>query len=137
MKGYSPREAVTYTPRTSLLGVLEKAGGQEPFAVPGKVLEAARAERLGRWRDPALGSVPVGFLTDGDTTGGNSGSPTMNGRGEVVGLNFDRVWENVAGDFGWRPERSRNVNVDLRYALWMMEEVDGAAHLVKELLPAK
>lgn len=137
VKGYSPREAVTYTPRTSLLGVLEKAGGQEPFAVPGKVLEAARAERLGRWRDPALGSVPVGFLTDGDTTGGNSGSPTMNGRGEVVGLNFDRVWENVAGDFGWRPERSRNVNVDLRYALWMMEEVDGAAHLVKELLPAK
>ena len=93
--------------------------------------------RLGRWADPALGSVPVGFLTDGDTTGGNSGSPTMNGKGEVVGLNFDRVWENVAGDFGWRPERSRNVNVDLRYALWMMEEVDGAAHLVKELLPAK
>lgn len=137
VKGYSPREAVTYAPRTSLAGVLEKAGGQEPFAVPAKVLEAARAGRLGRWRDPALGSVPVGFLTDGDTTGGNSGSPTMNGKGEVVGLNFDRVWENVAGDFGWRPERSRNVNVDLRYALWMMEEVDGAAHLVKELLPAK
>lgn len=137
VKGYSPREAVTYTPRTSLAGVLEKAGGQEPFAVPAKVLEAARGGRHGRWGDEALGSVPVGFLTDGDTTGGNSGSPTMNGKGEVVGLNFDRVWENVAGDFGWRPERSRNVNVDLRYALWMMEEVDGAAHLVKELLPAK
>jgi len=137
VKGYSPREAVTYTPRTSLLGVLEKSQAEEPFVVPARVLEAARAGRHGRWGDEALGSVPVGFLTDGDTTGGNSGSPTMNGKGEVVGLNFDRVWENVAGDFGWRPERSRNVNVDLRYALWMMEEVDGAAHLVKELLPAK
>lgn len=137
VKGYSPREAVTFTPRTSLLGVLEKARAEEPFVVPGKVLEAASAGRHGRWGDPALGSVPVGFLTDGDTTGGNSGSPTMNGKGEVVGLNFDRVWENVAGDFGWRPERSRNVNVDLRYALWMMEEVDGAAHLVKELLPER
>lgn len=137
VKGYAPREAVTFTPRTSLLGVLEKARSEEPFVVPGKVLDAASAGRFGRWRDPALGSVPVGFLTDGDTTGGNSGSPTMNGKGEVVGLNFDRVWENVAGDFGWRPERSRNVNVDLRYALWMMEEVDGAAHLVKELLPER
>ena len=137
VKGYSPREAGTYTPRTSLLGVLEKSQAEEPFVVPARVLEAARAGRHGRWGDEALGSVPVGFLTDGDTTGGNSGSPTMNGKGEVVGLNFDRVWENVAGDFGWRPERSRNVNVDLRYALWMMEEVDGAAHLVKELLPAK
>ena len=137
VKGYSPREAVTFTPRTSLKGVLEKERGAEPFATPKKVLDAARAADFGRWADPLLGSVPVGFLTDGDTTGGNSGSPTMNGSGEVVGLNFDRVWENVAGDFGWNPERSRNVNVDLRYALWMMERVDGADALVKELLPPK
>ena len=137
VKGYSPREAVTFTPRTSLKGVLEKERGVEPFATPKKVLDPARAADYGRWADPLLGSVPVGFLTDGDTTGGNSGSPTMNGDGEVVGLNFDRVWENVAGDFGWSPERSRNVNVDLRYALWMMERVDGANALVKELLPPK
>ena len=135
VKGYSPREAVTYTPRTSLAGVLEKETGAEPFATPKKVLDAARAGTFGTWADERLGSVPVGFLTDGDTTGGNSGSPTMNGKGEVVGLNFDRVWENVAGDFGWSPERSRNVNVDLRYALWMMDRVDGADGLVRELLP--
>ena len=135
--GYVPREAVTYGPRTSLAGVLEKERGVEPFASPAKVLDAARAGRLGRWADRATGSVPVCFLTNGDTTGGNSGSPTMNGKGEVVGLNFDRVWENVAGDFGWSPERSRNVNVDLRYALWLMEEVDGATELVKELLPSR
>lgn len=137
VKGYSPREAVTFTPRTSLKGVLEKERGAEPFASPKKILDAARGGDFGRWADPLLGSVPVGFLTDGDTTGGNSGSPTMNGNGEVVGLNFDRVWENVAGDFGWNPERSRNVNVDLRYALWMMERVDGASALVEELLPHK
>jgi hypothetical protein len=137
VKGYSPREAVTFTPRTSLRGVLEKERGAEPFAAPKKVLDAARSGDFGPWADPLLGSVPVGFLTDGDTTGGNSGSPTMNGRGEVVGLNFDRVWENVAGDFGWSPERSRNVNVDLRYALWMMDRVDGASALLKELLPAR
>lgn len=137
VKSYSPREAVTFTPRTSLKGVLEKERGAEPFATPKKVLDAARAADFGTWADSTLGSVPVGFLTDGDTTGGNSGSPTMNGSGEVVGLNFDRVWENVAGDFGWSPERSRNVNVDLRYALWMMERVDGASALVKELLPGR
>ncbi len=137
VKGYSPREAVTFTPRTSLKGVLEKERGAEPFETPKKVLDAARAADFGPWADPLLGSVPVGFLTDGDTTGGNSGSPAMNGRGEVVGLNFDRVWENVAGDFGWSPERSRNVNVDLRYALWMMDRVDGAGALLKELLPER
>jgi hypothetical protein len=137
VKGYSPREAVTFTPRTSLRGILEKERGTEPFAAPAKVLDAVRAGDFGDWSDPTLGSVPVGFLTDGDTTGGNSGSPTMNGAGEVVGLNFDRVWENVAGDFGWNAERSRNVNVDLRYALWMMDRVDGASALVKELLPQK
>ena len=137
VKGYSPREAVTFTPRTSLRGVLEKERGAEPFATPKKVLDAARAADFGSWADPTLGSVPVGFLTDGDTTGGNSGSPTMNGRGEVVGLNFDRVWENVAGDFGWNPERSRNVNVDLRYALWLIDRVDGAETILKELLPER
>ncbi len=136
VKGYSPREAVTYTPRTTLAGVLEKERGKEPFAVPAKVLEKARAGDFGRWA-PAGQSVPVGFLTDGDTTGGNSGSPTLNGKGELVGLNFDRVWENVAGDFGWNADRSRNVNVDIRYALWMAEKVDGAEALLTELLGAR
>ncbi len=134
VKGYSPREAVAYTPRTTLKGVLEKERGKEPFASPAKVLEKAKAADFGRWADASSGSVPVGFLTDGDTTGGNSGSPTLNGKGELVGLNFDRVWENVAGDFGWNADRSRNVNVDIRYALWLADRVDGANALVGELL---
>ncbi len=134
VKGYSPREAVLYTPRTTLAGVLQKERGVEPFATPARILEKARARDFGRWADASLGSVPVGFLTNGDTTGGNSGSPTMNGKGELVGLNFDRVWENVAGDFGWSAEVSRNVNVDVRYALWLIDRVEGARGLLEELL---
>ena len=80
-----------------------------------------------------LGDVPVCFLTNGDTTGGNSGSPVINGRGELIGLNFDRVFENVAGDFGWNPERSRNVVCDFRYVLWVLESVQPAPELLKEL----
>lgn len=137
VKGYSPREAVQYTPRTTVSGVLQKERGVEPFATPAKVLQKIRARDFGRWADTSLGSVPVGFLTNGDTTGGNSGSPTMNGKGELVGLHFDRVWENVAGDFGWSPEVSRNVNVDVRYALWMIDRVDGARGLLEELLAGR
>jgi hypothetical protein len=133
VKGYVPREGLIATPQTSVLGLVEKETGREPFASPGKVLAAVRAEDWGRWADPRLAAVPIDFLSDADTTGGNSGSPVVNGRGELVGLNFDRVWENVAGDFGWNAERSRNVNLDIRYALWLIDRVDGAGELLREL----
>ena len=86
-----------------------------------------------RWKDARLGDVPVNFLADADTTGGNSGSPVVNGRGELVGVNFDRVWENVANDFGYNPEVARNVSVDVRYMLWILEEVEKATELLQEL----
>jgi hypothetical protein len=135
VKGYVPKEGLVAMPQTSVLGLLEKETGREPFASPEKILTAVRAENWGRWADARLGAVPIDFLSDADTTGGNSGSPVVNGRGELVGLNFDRVWENVAGDFGWNPERSRNVSVDIRYALWLIDRVDGAGELLRELLP--
>ncbi|HNY39637.1 MAG TPA: S46 family peptidase, partial [Bryobacteraceae bacterium] len=72
-------------------------------------------------------------LADADTTGGNSGSPVVNGKGELVGLNFDRVWENVANDFGYNPEIARNVNVDVRFFLWLLDEVENADSILKEL----
>jgi hypothetical protein len=134
VKGYAPREALLAEPQTSTKGLLEKETGVEPFASPARVLKAVNERRFGRWEDARLGGVPVGFLSNADTTGGNSGSPAVNGRGELVGLNFDRVWENVAGDFGWNPERSRNVMVDVRYALWLVGDVDGQTWLVDELL---
>lgn len=134
VKGYAPRDGVWYTPQTTTAGIIEKHTGEEPFDAPKPVLEAAAAKRFGPWKDAKLGDVVVDFLSDADTTGGNSGSPTVNGRGEVVGVNFDRVWENVANDFGYNPDVARNVNVDVRYLLWLLDQVYGGKELLKEIV---
>jgi hypothetical protein len=123
VKGYSPRDGVWMVPQTTLRGIVEKHTNEEPFDVPDKILAAARDH----------GDVPVAFLADADTTGGNSGSPAVNGRGELVGVNFDRVWENVANDFGYNPDVARNVNADMRYMLWILREVEQATELLGEL----
>lgn len=123
VQGYAPRDGVFYTPLTTLRGVVDKHTDAEPFDVPDAVLAAA----------PDDLDLPVNFLADGDTTGGNSGSPVVNGRGELVGVNFDRVWENVANDFGFNPDVARNVSADVRYLLWMLRDVAKATELLKEL----
>jgi len=133
VRGYSPREAVTMAPHTTLAGAVEKHTGQDPFDLPARVREAFAAKRFGRWADPVLGQVPIGILADCDTTGGNSGSPTIDGEGRLVGVNFDRVWENVANDFGYNPDVARNVNADVRYLLWNLDVIEGAGDLLKEL----
>jgi hypothetical protein len=127
VEGYTPRDAVRMEPQTTVAGVMEKYTGADPFDAPRELLAAAPSARSSRWADRRLNDVPVGFLADADTTGGNSGSPVLNGRGELVGVNFDRVWENVANDFGYNPEVARNVSVDIRYMLWLMETMHGAA----------
>ncbi|MBK9754661.1 MAG: S46 family peptidase [Nannocystis sp.] len=131
--GYSPREALVAAPQTTLTGQLAKLTGSSPFTLPERVLAQAGSAAQSYWSDPALGDLPINFLANGDTTGGNSGSPVINGRGELVGLNFDRVWENIAGDFGYNPARSRNVIVDLRYMLWLLDRVEDAGPLLAEL----
>jgi hypothetical protein len=125
VKGYVPRDGMLYTPQTTLAGMLEKDTGEEPFAVPESIRAAAKRAKPEQ--------VPLNFLADADTTGGNSGSPVVNGRGELVGLNFDRVWENVANDFGYNPEVARNVNVDIRLLIWLLEEVSGGEGILREL----
>lgn len=129
VKGYKPRDGIIAVPQTTLRGVIEKHSDAEPFDVPDKVLAAAKTAKLD--------AIPVNFLADADTTGGNSGSPVVNGRGELVGVNFDRVWENVANDFGYNPEVARNISVDVRYLLWMLEEVEKATELLQELKVTK
>lgn len=133
VQGYSPRDGLTATPQTTLAGLVDKHTGEEPFDVPARILEAAGKPRGSYWVDPGMGDVPINFLSNGDTTGGNSGSPVINGKGELVGLNFDRVWENIAGDFGYNIPRSRNVSVDIRYLLWMLDKVEDAGWLLDEL----
>ena len=120
-----------HTPFTTLAGLLAKHTGSEPFDAPAALLEAARSDQP--WRELPVSQLPIDFLADGDTSGGNSGSPVLNGRGELVGVNFDRVWENVAGDFGFNPALSRNVSVDVRYLLWLLERVERADALLGEL----
>jgi hypothetical protein len=126
VRGYEPRDGVMHLPFTTVDGMLRKHTGEGEFDVPDAVIEAAR-------KDPAAGAMRVCFLSDADTTGGNSGSPVVDGKGRLVGLNFDRVFENVAGDFGWNAERSRNVIVDVRYVLWLMREVWPAPALLEEM----
>jgi len=135
VRGYSPREAVWMTPVTTVGGALEKHTGSEPFDVPEAVREHASKARESRWANAELGDVPIGFLATGDTTGGSSGSPVLNARGELVGVNFDRVWENIANDFGYNPDIARNVSADVRYMLWILEEIEGdrADRILREL----
>ncbi|MDC0666151.1 S46 family peptidase [Nannocystis radixulma] len=130
--GYKPREGLMATPQTTLTGQMAKVTGEEPFTMPERVLAAVPKASSTYWADPILGDVPIDFLSSADTTGGNSGSPVINGRGQFIGLNFDRVWENIAGDFGYS-ERSRNIIVDVRYLLWLLDQVEDAEALLQEL----
>jgi hypothetical protein len=112
---------------------MAKHTGVDPFNLPEGVRTVAPGAAKTRWADEQLGDVPTCFLSDADTTGGNSGSPVLNGRGELVGINFDRVWENIAGDFAYSTERSRNVSVDVRFMLFLLDEVEHATELLAEL----
>ncbi|MCX4241487.1 S46 family peptidase [Paraliomyxa miuraensis] len=133
VQGYTPRDGMLATPQTVLAGQVAKHTGQEPFDLAEAVRNAAPSAAQSYWSDPALGDVPVAFLANGDTTGGNSGSPVIDGQGRFIGLNFDRVWENIAGDVGWNQARSRNIIVDVRYLLWVLDEVTDAGPLLEEL----
>lgn len=130
--GYQARDAVSYSPRTSLAGVLAKNTGVEPFDSPAALLAAARSTPPA-YLDPALRSVPVDFLSTCDITGGNSGSPTLNGAGELVGLAFDGNWEGMVSDYLFDPEVVRTIHVDAVYMRWVMDEVDRAHHLLREM----
>lgn len=133
VQGYDKWDGSTQSPQTTLAGAVAKHTGEGEFDLPDALLEAAQSAKDSVWFDPELGDVPVCFLANGDTTGGNSGSPVINGAGELVGFNFDRVWENVAGDYAWRPGHSRNVISDARYLYWVLGEVASGEHLLKEM----
>jgi hypothetical protein len=127
VEGYSPRDGVLMEPQTTVAGMVEKNTGQPPFDAPPALLAAAPRSPASRFADAGLKDVPVCFLADADTTGGNSGSPVVNGKGELVGVNFDRVWENVANDFGYNPAVARNIASDIRYLFWLLTTLEGDA----------
>jgi len=134
VEGYGPRDAVWYTPQTTLTGVVRKETGEEPFASPKRLLAvAADASKTKPYVDPEIHDVPVNFLSTCDTTGGNSGSPTLNAKGELVGLLFDGNYESIDADFLFNPAMTRSIHVDTQYMLWVMDAVDGADNLIQEL----
>ena len=133
VRAYSPADAVIRTPISTLRGVIEKTTGVDPFITPEAVLQKYKAGEFGRFVHPRLGQVPVAILYDTDTTGGNSGSPVLNSRGQLVGVNFDRCFEATINDFAWNQDYSRSIGVDIRYVLWITGTVYEAGHLLSEM----
>jgi len=133
VEGYSPRDGVRYLPLTTLKGVIEKDTGEPPFRVPEGIKDLYRARDFGPYRDARLDDVACCFLNTTNVTSGNSGSPTLNARGEQVGIIFDMTYESVIGDYFIIPELQRSISVDIRYVLFVTEKFSGAGHLIKEL----
>ena len=131
--GGSPRDGLMYTPFTTLEGITEKDTGEDPFNAPARQLQAIAAKDYGPYELDSIGSVPVNFLSDLDSTGGNSGSATLNAKGELVGLLFDGTFESVNSDWDFDPRTTRTIHVDTRYMLWVMDKVDGAEALIEEM----
>jgi hypothetical protein len=136
VKGVEIRDGLLHLPQTTLKGVSQKATGTGEFDAPLAQLNALKALRAGKaspYLAPALGDVPVNFLSTVDTTGGNSGSATLNAKGELIGLLFDGTYDTVASDYFFDAERTRSIHCDTRYMLWVMTEVDKADNLLREL----
>lgn len=133
IEGYSPSDSVTHDYSTHLNGVIAKyVPGDYEFDLPAKLLELHNNKDYGRWTD-STGDVPVCILGSNHTTGGNSGSPAINGKGELVGLNFDRVWEGTMSDINYDRSICRNIMVDIRYVLFLVDKLGGAGHLIDEM----
>jgi hypothetical protein len=133
VKGYVPREAILYTPFTTLAGVIEKDTGREPFDVPARLKQLYRAKDFGQYATPDGKDVPVDFLSTTDIIGGNSGSPILNGQGQQVGIVFDGNYEGLGNDFFYSEAKGRTISVDIRYVLFVTDKFGGAGWILNEL----
>lgn len=132
VKGYKPNDAVYYEPFTTLDGVMEKyVPGDYEFDVPQKLIDLYNSKDYGQYG--VKGKMPVCFIATNHTTGGNSGSPALDASGNLIGLNFDRVWEGTMSDIYYSPEICRNIMVDSRYILFIIDKYAGAKNIINEL----
>jgi hypothetical protein len=130
--GYKSKDAVYFMHYTTLKGIIEKDNPAiYDYDVPAKLKELYATKDYGRYTQD--GEVPVCFIANNHTTGGNSGSPVINGNGELIGVNFDRAWEGVASDMSFNPDQSRNISLDIRYALFIIDKFAGAGYLLNEM----
>lgn len=132
VKGYIPRDAVKYKYYTTITGIIEKDNPQiYDYDVPDKLKELYRAHDFGRYAED--GELHVCFIATNHTTGGNSGSPVVNAEGQLIGVNFDRAWEGVMSDLMFNPDQCRNISLDIRYALFIIDKYAGAGYLLDEM----
>ena len=133
IKGYSPSDGTYYLPSSTIKGIMEKDNPEIfDYNIPQRLRDIYAAKDYGRWADTS-GEVPVCFIATNHTTGGNSGSPVINADGELIGLNFDRVWEGTMSDIVFDPEICRNIALDIRYVLFTIEKIGGAGYLLNEM----
>jgi hypothetical protein len=129
---YSPADAVHYDYYTTLTGIMEKESATNPeFFVPSKLKELYNAKDYGPYTTKDY--MPVCFTTNNDITGGNSGSPVLNSKGELIGLAFDGNWEAMSGDIVFEKEIQKTICVDIRYVLFIIDKYAGAGHLIEEM----
>ena len=134
IKGYSPADGVYYVPSSTIKGIMEKDNPNIfDYNIPQRLRDIYAMKDYGRWAD-ASGEVPVCFIATNHTTGGNSGSPVINENGDLIGLNFDRVWEGTMSDIVFDPEICRNIALDVRYVLFTIEKIGGASYLFDEMV---
>ncbi|MCK9202978.1 MAG: S46 family peptidase [Bacteroidales bacterium] len=133
VKGYKPRDAVWYDPFTTLEGVVEKDSGIEPFDAPRTLVELYKKRDFGKWANPAMKDIPVAFLSQCDITGGNSGSPVLNAKGQLIGVAFDGNYEAMISDWQYDLKLQRCIAVDIHYVMFITEKLGKAGFILDEM----
>lgn len=134
VKSYKPRDAVFYDYVTTSKGILEKyKPGDYEYDLPAKQIELLKKKDFGQYADPVRKDLIIGFITSNDITGGNSGSPVINGNGELLGLAFDGNYEALSHKLAFDKDLNRTINVDIRYVLWCIDKLGGATNIINEL----
>ena len=132
IQNYSPKDGIIYDIKTSIDGMVAKyKPGNEEFDLPKSLLEAYSKRDFREYAE--AGTLPVGFISNTDITGGNSGSPVLNGNGELIGIAFDGNWEAMSGDIAFDKQYKRTISVDIRFVLWCIDVIGGAKNLIDEL----
>ena len=135
---YEPKDGVTYHYTTSIDGIMQKEDASNPeFNVDARIKEVYNKKDFGQYADKKTGKLVVNFLSNNDITGGNSGSPVINAKGQLIGTAFDGNWEAMSGDIYFEPNIQRTISLDIRYTLWLVDKCYGATNLINEMTLVK